>query len=124
MGDAEVPDALATAGRHLTAVAILPAPHRRPSDRRFELAVEASPSGMLMTDSQGRILLVNTEAERLLGWKREDLVGHYVERLIPQRMRGGHAALRGAFMQAPSKRPMGHGRELWALRKDGSEMPV
>jgi PAS domain S-box-containing protein len=106
------------------AVAIVPVPDTRSNDLRFELAVEASPTGMLLTDSQGRILLVNTEIERLLGWSRQELVGQSVEQLIPERMRANHRGLRAAFMQASSKRTMGHGRELWALRQDGSETPV
>ncbi len=96
----------------------------RDSEERFRRAVEAAPSGMVMTDESGRIVLVNEQAERLFGYSREDLVGRPVEMLVPMRYRGTHPHYRAEYAGTTSARPMGAGRELFALRKDGSEVPV
>src|SRR5512135_3351693 len=94
------------------------------TERRLRAAIESSPSGMLMADAQGAIVLVNREVERLFGWPREDLLGRPVEVLVPARFRDGHGISRDAFTAAPQTRAMGAGRELHALRRDGTELPV
>jgi PAS domain S-box-containing protein len=97
---------------------------RRRAEARFQAAVESSPSGMLMVDQHGRILLVNREIERLFGYGRAELVGEKVEMLVPERFRSDHPAHRTGFFGAPKARPMGMGRDLYGLRKDGTEVAV
>jgi PAS domain S-box-containing protein len=97
---------------------------RKEAEDRFRLAVEAAPNGMVLVDDEGRIVLMNGEAEKLFGYAREELLGEPVESLIPQRLRRNHAAYRKGFGQEPEVRAMGAGRELFALRKDGTEFPV
>jgi len=97
---------------------------RRQAEEKFRLAVEASPSAIVMTDQRGRILLINALTEKLFGYTRAELVGHSVELLVPERYRGAHPGHRAGFMAAPQARAMGAGRELFARRKDGSEVPV
>ena len=87
----------------------------------FRMAVEASPSGMLMADANGVILHVNRELERLFGYAREELVGHSLERLVPVRFRAAHAKSVAAFSKSPAARQMGAQRDLYGLRKDGTE---
>ncbi len=87
-------------------------------------AVESSPSGLLMVDTEGRIVLVNREIERLFGYSREELLGKPVEILVPERFRGGHPSYRVGFFADPKVRAMGAGRELFGRRKDGTEVPV
>jgi PAS domain S-box-containing protein len=94
------------------------------SEERFRAVVEANPSGMIMTDPAGKIVLVNAETERLSGYGREELIGQNIEILIPARIRGGHVRLRDAFQARPQARAMGAGRDLHILRKDGAELPV
>ena len=94
------------------------------TELRLRAAVESSPSGILMTDARGSIVLVNREVERLFGYSREELLGRSVETLVPERFRTGHAGFRGGFMGDPKVRAMGAGRELFGLRKDGVEVPV
>jgi PAS domain S-box-containing protein len=96
----------------------------RDSEERFRMAVETSPSGMVMTDGQGRIVLVNAQAEKLFGYDREELIGQKVEILVPERFRQTHPDFRDAYGGRPIARPMGAGRDLFALRKDGGEVPV
>jgi PAS domain S-box-containing protein len=97
---------------------------QRRAEELFRVAVEGSPSGLLMVDREGAIVLVNREVERLFGYPRNELIGRQIDVLVPDGMRRGHPALRGEFMQDPSARAMGAGRELFAKRKDGHEVPV
>ena len=96
----------------------------RDSERRLRLVVEAAPNAMVMVDRGGKIIMVNAQAERTFGYAREELVGQPVEMLVPERFRGHHPGLRGAFFADPKPRRMGAGRDLYAVKKDGSEFPV
>lgn len=89
-----------------------------------QLALEAAPIGVVMVDRRGRIVLVNAETERLFGYRRDELLGRPVEMLVPLSSRDGHPRFRAGFCASPHARAMGAGRDLFALRKDGSEFPV
>ncbi|THD70469.1 MAG: PAS domain S-box protein [Bradyrhizobium sp.] len=93
-------------------------------EEKFRLAVEASPSGLVMIDGGGSIVLINAETERLFGYKRHELIGQPVDILVPSRMRGHHVQHRSGFVTQPSARRMGIGRDLYGLRKDGTEFPI
>jgi PAS domain S-box-containing protein len=97
---------------------------RKMAEERFRLVIEGSPIGKVMTDNSGRIVLVNAEAERLFGYRREELVGKPIEMLVPPRIRQNHAQFRDAFHARPEARSMGAGRDLYIVRKDGTELPV
>ena len=97
---------------------------RKHAQELFQLATEASPSGTLLVDHQGRIALVNAHIEKLFGYARDELIGKMVDILVPERFAGAHATERSNFFAAPETRAMGAGRELFARRKDGSEFPV
>lgn len=97
---------------------------RRHAEERFRLGVEAAPAAMIMVDQRGVIVLVNALTERLLGYTRDELVGQSIDRLVPSRLRGGHVEHRAGFFADFRQRPMGAGRDLYAVRKDGSEVPV
>jgi PAS domain S-box-containing protein len=79
---------------------------------------------MVMIGAAGRIEMVNTQAEHMFGYARQAMVGQMVEMLVPERFRGHHPSLRSSFFTEPKARPMGAGRDLYGLRKDGSEFPV
>jgi len=93
-------------------------------EQRLRAAVESSPSGILMTDPSGRIVLVNREIERLFGYARDELLGQPVDQLVPERFRGPHAGFRASFAADSKGRAMGAGRDLYGRRKDGSEVPI
>ena len=97
---------------------------RKQAEELFHLATEASPSGTVLVDHQGHILLVNAHAEKLFGWPRNELIGKDIEVLVPERFVHAHPGDRANFFAAPEARAMGAGRELFARRKDGSEFPV
>jgi PAS domain S-box-containing protein len=92
--------------------------------RQREVLIETDPNGILVVDAEGRIQLVNGQLTKLFGYRHNELVGQPVETLLPERYRQGHVALRAEFSEHPTNRPMGAGRELYGLRKDGSEFPI
>jgi PAS domain S-box-containing protein len=93
-------------------------------DDLFRLATESSLSGVVMVNKRGEIILVNSQVEKLFGYRREELAGKSVEILVPERFASQHPAHRAKFLATPTTRAMGAGRELFARRKDGSEFPV
>lgn len=93
-------------------------------DLRLRAAVDSSPNGLLVIDATGTIVLVNREIERLFGYPRAELLGESVERLVPAASRGNHPGFRHGFFSAPKTRSMGGGRDLFGVRKDGTEVPV
>jgi PAS domain S-box-containing protein len=96
----------------------------RKSEERFRRVVESAPNAMVMIDESGTIEMVNAQAERVFGFSREEMLGQSVEMLVPVRFRNQHPGLRRSFFRIPESRPMGAGRDLYGLRKDGSEFPV
>jgi len=86
----------------------------------FENATE----GIILTDQTGKVVMVNPAAQRMFGYTAEELVGHPIEILIPERVQLHHKELRENFYQNPQNRSMGQGRDLNARRKDGSDIPV
>src|SRR5437867_4020489 len=97
---------------------------RKQAEEKFRLATEASPSGIVLVNDRGRIVLVNSQIEKLFGYRREELVGKLVDILVPERFARQHPAHRAEFFAGPTARAMGAGRELFGRRKDGSEFPV
>ncbi|ETO93858.1 PAS domain-containing sensor histidine kinase [Legionella oakridgensis] len=92
--------------------------------RKFELAIEAAPNGMLMIDDQGNIKLVNAQLERMFEYAREELLGNPIEMLVPERFRAMHPRHRQDFFKNPKARFLDARRELYGLKKDGTEFPV
>jgi PAS domain S-box-containing protein len=95
----------------------------RRSRSTFETLFESAPDGMVATDLEGRIVRVNTQMEKMFGYRREELVGQRVETLVPERLREAHAGHRQDYYHEPRLRPMGAG-ELFARRKDATRFPV
>ena len=86
--------------------------------------LEAAPDAMVCVDPDGRIVLVNAQAERLFGYTREELTGQLVEILVPDAFKAGHSGLRAAFAADPQRRPMTAGLDLSARRRDGTTFPA
>jgi PAS domain S-box-containing protein len=94
------------------------------ADEKFRLAVDACPSGMVMTDAAGAILMANVEMERLFGYPRGELIGRSIDILVPERLRGEYVRERARFVRYPSAHRMAQSRNLVGLRRDGAEFPM
>lgn len=86
----------------------------------FEHATE----GIILTDDKGKIILLNPAGNRLFEYEGGALLGQSIDVLIPQRFHSRHVKDREGFYQHPGNRTMGHGRDLFARKKDGAEFPV
>jgi PAS domain S-box-containing protein len=96
----------------------------RLAEARFRDLIELVPDAMVLSDQTGRIVLVNAQTERLLGYERDELVGQSIEVLVPEAIRGRHRGHRSGFVADPRVREMGAGLDLFARRRDGTELPV
>jgi PAS domain S-box-containing protein len=97
---------------------------RKEAEQKFRSLLESAPDAMVIVGRDGLIALVNSQTERLFGYRREELLGKPVELLVPDRYRGKHPGHRTGFFAQPRARAMGAGLELFGLRRDGSEFPV
>jgi PAS domain S-box-containing protein len=94
------------------------------AEARFRQLLETAPDAMVVTDQQGKILLVNAQLENLFGYTRDELLHSRIEMLLPERFRDQHLEHRMDFYLQPRPRSMGEGLELNGLHKDGHEFPV
>jgi PAS domain S-box-containing protein len=108
----------------LVSAAIRDITGRKKEEEKFRGFLDAAPDAIVIVNQQGRIVLLNSQAETLFGYSRAELLGQGVETLVPPRFRAVHPGHRRGFFADPRVRPMGSGFELFGLRKDGTEFPV
>lgn len=92
--------------------------------RLFAATFHFAPTGLIMTDSDGTIIEANHEAVRIFGYSKFELEGKKVEILVPPDSSSAHPRLRAQYLKAPERRAMGHGRDLYGLKKNGETVPV
>ena len=97
---------------------------RKRTDSQFRAILQAAPDAILICNRQGTLTLANSQAEKVFGYRLDELVGISIETLIPSRFRANHSVHREGFFSNPQTRPMGTGLKLCGLRKDGTEVPV
>ncbi|MBB3119950.1 PAS domain S-box protein [Pseudoduganella violacea] len=97
---------------------------RKKAEQKFRGLLESAPDAMVIVNSRGEIVLVNSQTEQLFGYPRQELLGKKVEVLIPARFATHHPGARDGFFGQPKPRAMGAGVELYGRRRDSSEFPV
>jgi len=96
-----------------------------PTEETFRAILEHAPDAILISDSQGRIVHANDQAELMFGYGREEIIGRSIELLVPERFREAHVSRRLEHLAEPSRRLMGGAGNYFQARcKDGSELPV
>ena len=93
-------------------------------EEAFTALFEAAPDALIVIDEQGTVVLANAQVEALFGYAKNDVVGHPIDVLVPERLRGDHGNHRRRYTDNPRIRPMGADLELFGTRKDGREVPV
>jgi PAS domain S-box-containing protein len=99
-------------------------PQHAPADALFQSLLESAPDAIVIIDRNGQIVLANSQAERMFGCERADLIGQPIEALLPERLRARHVEHRATYVGEPHTRPMGVGLNLVARDRDGREFPV
>lgn len=89
-------------------------------DALFRYAAE----GILIVDQHGDIVRINPSAEQLFGYEKDELLHRRIEVLIPDHFKHRHEGHRHQYTHSPHPRVMGSGIDLYAMRKDGTELPV
>ena len=94
-------------------------------EERFRMAVEAAPNAMIMVNQTGHIVLINSEAEAMFGYTKEELIGQPIHQLVPPSMRSIHTLYVQNYFEAPDRRSMARGsNDLHGQRKDGDLFPI
>lgn len=88
------------------------------------LAFMDNEEAVVVIDVEGLVVFMNAPAEKLLGVSAEDMVGEFVELLVPEKKRWGHQAYRRGYFAEPNKREMDPGLEPEAERPDGTIVPI
>lgn len=97
---------------------------RKKIEAKFQSLLESAPDGIVVVDTNGLIVIVNTEVERLFNYTKIELIGQSVDVLVPDRFKNSHVKDRKGYMANPHTRPMGAGRLLSGRKKNGVEFPV
>jgi PAS domain S-box-containing protein len=96
----------------------------RAAEAKFRGLLESAPDPMVVVNREGRIVLVNAQAEETFGYRREDLLGQPMDILVPEKLREKCLEYRTGFLRGPQRSPIGATLEIYGLRRDGNEFPV
>lgn len=94
------------------------------SEARFHDLIETAPDAMVIANRSENIVLVNSEAERLFGYPRSEMIGRPITMLMPESFRVPHHGRIAAFLENPRIQRMGYGLDLYGRRKDGVQFPI
>jgi PAS domain S-box-containing protein len=110
----------------LVTVAVRDLSERRAMEEKFRRFVESSPDAVVIADHDGKIIVINTQTERVFGYSRDELLGQSVEMIVPQPLLDRGPANHALFFASPKVQVMGAGLglELYGQRKDGTQFPI
>lgn len=94
------------------------------SNDAFREIFQSMTEGIIVVDKEGKVLVANPIAEQMFGYEKNAISGMQLENLLPERYRSKHFSFRDQFNNRPAPRRMGMGRDLAALKKNGTEFPV
>ena len=97
---------------------------RKRAEERFRALLESAPDAMMLSNEDGRIVLCNSQCEKLFGYTHGELIGQPLEMLVPARYRHIHPHHRNAYYEHPVRRMVGADKDIYARRKDATEFPV
>jgi eukaryotic-like serine/threonine-protein kinase len=97
---------------------------RKQAEQTFRGLLESAPDAMVVVNSTGRVVLVNTQMERLFGYAREEVLGQPVDVFVPAGLRAAHMRHVEGYIADPSFRPMGGRQDLTGQHKDGHLFPI
>lgn len=97
---------------------------RKKAENQLQQVVESSPTALVLVDKEGKMILVNSQTEKLFGYNRNELIDQKVEMLIPAKFSQKHVSKRNEFFNNPKPRMMGTGRYLTGVRKNGTEISL
>lgn len=115
---------LVSAGERFVVATIVNITRRKQLEERLSAVIDASPYGQLLVDNNGIIQLINPSLLELFGYEKAELLGKPMDILLPERYRDEHQKLREGYVQRPSLRAMGLGRDLTGRHKNGTEIPI
>jgi len=96
----------------------------KPTELIFNLMVEASPNALILINNKREIVFINKFAENLFQYSKEEITGKNIDVLVPERYWSKHPSYVENYMRKPETRPMGAGRDLYAIKKDKTEFPA
>jgi PAS domain S-box-containing protein len=96
----------------------------RDSENAIRALLDAAPQGIVASDCEGCIVMFNDVAEQMFGYRREDILGHGIDVLLPTHVRERHSKHRAAYGSEHRSRIMGQNLDLMACRRDRSQFPV
>lgn len=94
------------------------------SEIRLRAVLENAVDGIVTMDEDGRITSFNKAAEEIFGWAGTEAIGKQVSMLMPEPYRGQHAAYLDSYLHTGEKKLIGMGRDILAMRKDGTVFPA
>lgn len=97
---------------------------RRQAEERFRLVVDGAQTTMIMADSKGNITLANLQAEKVFGYKREELLGSSIDMLLPHYIYGSHVRKLIELMENQGAEPVDIEGDVIGRRKDGAPVPL
>src|SRR5215207_640379 len=97
---------------------------RQSAEEKFRGLLEAAPDAIVIVDKDGKIVLVNSQTEKLFGYTRQQILGQKVEYLVPKRFHEIHPSHRNGYFEEPRVRPMGADLSLYGLHQNGLEFPI